>query len=60
MLPTILEAKTLALDSETSGLNPRVDTLRLLQVAADDHTYIIDAATVPPPMLAPLMTEIAG
>jgi DNA polymerase-1 len=56
VLPDLQAAKTLGLDTETTGLNPRVDTLRLIQLATSDHTYIIDSGTVPVEMLAPLMT----
>jgi DNA polymerase-1 len=55
VLPHILEATTIGLDTETTGLNPRVDTLCLVQLATEDHTYIMNSRTVPPAMLAPIM-----
>jgi DNA polymerase I len=55
-LPKILEAKTIGVDVETTGLKHRVDRACLIQLATPDHTYLINAATVPPAMLAPMMT----
>jgi DNA polymerase I len=56
VLPDLLQAPTLALDTETTGLDPLTDSLRLIQVATPTHTYIFDAHRCPVQMLTPLFT----
>ena len=54
-LPTLLAADMLALDVETTGLDPRHDTLQLVQLATRDRAYLIDSATVDLALLTPLL-----
>jgi DNA polymerase-1 len=54
-LPDILAAKTLGIDTETTGLDPLMDTLRLVQVATPDQVYVVDAIRCPVEMLAPIL-----
>jgi DNA polymerase I-like protein with 3'-5' exonuclease and polymerase domains len=58
ILPELLIAPALALDIETSGLDPLTDSLRTIQVATPQSTLIIDAHTCPPQMLAPVFTTV--
>jgi DNA polymerase-1 len=51
-----LQASTLALDTETTGLDPLTDRLRLVQLATPTHTYVIDAHRCPVRILAPLFS----
>lgn len=50
------------IDSETSGLDPRTDRVRLLQVATERDTFVIDLFALPDPSaaLAPLFEVLAG
>jgi len=55
-------AATVALDLETTGLNPRTDRIRLLSVATDTtdgepFAYLIDVVAVDPSPLWPLLAE---
>ena len=56
-LPTLCAAEVLGLDVETTGLDPRADRLRLVQLATQERVFLIDAATVD---LAPLASVLAG
>ena len=38
----VLDADIVALDLETTGLDPRTSEIRLLQISADDKTFVID------------------
>jgi DNA polymerase I-like protein with 3'-5' exonuclease and polymerase domains len=58
ILPELLKAPALALDIETSGLDPLTDSLRTIQVATPRSTVIVDAHTCPPQMLAPVLTTV--
>jgi DNA polymerase-1 len=58
ILPDLLKASALALDIETSGLDPLTDSLRTIQVATPRYTLIVDAHTCPPQMLAPVITTV--
>src|SRR5215211_6047144 len=49
-------ADVVALDLETSGLNPRKDSIRLLSLAAKDVAYIVDCQSVDPAELLPILT----
>jgi DNA polymerase I len=46
-----------ALDLETTGLNPRKDSIRLLSLATEGATYIVDCQSVDPAELFPSLTE---
>jgi DNA polymerase-1 len=54
VLPAILEAETLGIDSETTGLDPLVDRVRLLQIATPDQVFMIDSFTCPLEVLSPM------
>jgi DNA polymerase-1 len=54
----LLEGVTeVAIDLETTGLNPREDSIRLLSLATEDATYIVDCQSVDPAELFPILTE---
>ena len=46
-----------ALDLETTGLDPRRDSIRLLSLAIEAATYIVDCQSVDPAELFPILTE---
>jgi DNA polymerase-1 len=46
-LPTLGEAPVLALDTETTGLDPHTDRLRLLTLATSAHSWLIDTWRIP-------------
>jgi len=46
IIPEIKEAKVVTYDSETTGLDPRRDQIRLLQIATEGGTWIIDCRSV--------------
>jgi DNA polymerase-1 len=54
LLPALLAAPVLGLDTETTGLNPRHDRLRLVQVATREIVVVIDLFRVPTAALLPL------
>jgi DNA polymerase-1 len=58
ILPELLKAHALALDIETSGLDPLTGRLRTIQMATPRYTLIVDAHTCPPQMLAPVFTTV--
>jgi len=51
------DAALVALDLETTGLNPRKDSIRLLSIATKAGTYIVDCYSVDPTELLPILTE---
>jgi len=51
------DADLVALDLETSGLNPRKDSIRLLSLATEAGTYIADCQSVNPSELFPILAE---
>jgi DNA polymerase-1 len=55
-----IEASTqIGLDTETTGLDPRKNHLRLVSVACDNHTYLVDCAAVSPvPLWRPLRDKL--
>jgi DNA polymerase-1 len=55
VLPDILASKSLAIDTETTGLDPLSDRLRLVQVATPARVVVIDALHCPLAMLAPML-----
>jgi len=58
-LPLIAKLDSaLALDIETSGLDPLTDSLRTIQVATPRYTLVVDAHTCPPQMLTPVFTTV--
>lgn len=57
LLPQLYAAPRLGVDTETTGLDPLTDRLRLLQLATTDRVVVVDLATVPLPMLAALFTQ---
>jgi DNA polymerase I-like protein with 3'-5' exonuclease and polymerase domains len=46
IVPKIQEAEVVALDSETTGLDPRRDRIRLLSLATDSGSWIVDDFSV--------------
>ena len=54
-LPELLAAPVLGLDTETTGLDPHADRLRLVQLAAEGRTVLVDAGAVDVEALAPLL-----
>src|SRR5829696_7918394 len=46
-----------ALDLETTGLNPRNDSIRLLSLAINDATYIVDCQQVNPAGIFPILVD---
>jgi DNA polymerase-1 len=58
------DAEEVGLDTETTGLNPRTDRVRLLQlgvptIEGKDYVYVIDFFSVPAGALAPLFEVLA-
>jgi DNA polymerase I len=47
----------IALDLETTGLDPRGDSIRLLSLATKDTTYIVDCQSIDTSKLFPVLTE---
>jgi DNA polymerase-1 len=61
VLPRFLAAPTLGLDTETTGLDPFMDRLRLVQLAVPDGpVYLIDCFAADPRLLAPLFAAPNG
>jgi hypothetical protein len=50
-------ADLVALDQETTGLDPRNDSIRLLSLATKAATYIVDCQSVDPAELFSILTE---
>lgn len=53
-LDRIRDAPFIALDTETSGLDPHTDTLLLIQFGTAEHQCLVDAQSVDAPALAPI------
>jgi DNA polymerase I len=51
------DAELVALDLETTGLDPRKNSIRLLSLATEAGTYIVDCQSVDPTELFPNLTE---
>jgi DNA polymerase I-like protein with 3'-5' exonuclease and polymerase domains len=51
------ESVLVGLDTETTGLNPRSDRVRLLSLATDRGTYLVDASAVDPRPLWDLLAQ---
>ena len=56
LLPVLRAAPTLACDTETTGLDFRQDSLRLIQMATPAHAYLFDMRHIPPEALFPLFS----
>jgi hypothetical protein len=48
VVAALMDADLVALDLETTGLDPRKDSVRLLSLATKDATYIVDYRSVDP------------
>lgn len=57
VMSDLLAAPVLGLDTETTGLDPLKDQLRLIQIATPHQTVVIDAFTCPVPILAPVFSQ---
>src|SRR5262245_28349524 len=57
LLPELQTAPVLGIDTETTGLDPLSDRLRLLQLATADRVIVMDLATIPVQMLAALFAQ---
>ena len=53
------ESGVIGLDTETTGLNPRTDRVRLLQLATDRGTFLVDCFLMGAEVLAPLFESLA-
>jgi len=61
LVPELLGKPFLGLDTETTGLDPFTDRLRLVQLAVPDGpVYLIDCFAVDPRLLAPLFAAPDG
>jgi DNA polymerase I len=54
VLPILIAAPTLAFDTETTGLDPLTDSVRLMQFFLPECVYVIDLATIPVARLMPI------
>ncbi len=57
-LPALLAAQVIGLDTETTGLDPHSDRLRLIQLAVPGAVYVIDCFAVPAVALAPVLRAV--
>jgi DNA polymerase-1 len=57
VMPDLLSAEVIGLDTETTGLDTLKDRLRLIQIATPSQTVVIDADSVPLPLLSPLFDQ---
>lgn len=57
VMAALIDAPAVALDTETTGLSPRKDRLRLLTLATTTGTWIIDGDRVSPRPLFPLLMD---
>jgi DNA polymerase-1 len=58
LIPHLLAAEAIAVDTETTALSPYDGRMRLLTIGTPDHTYLIDAFAVPD--LSPLKDVFAA
>jgi DNA polymerase I len=56
-LPALLAAEAVGLDTETTGLDPLADRVRLVQLAVPGRTYIVDLNTIDAPALTPVLAQ---
>lgn len=54
-LPDLLNASLIGLDTETTGLDPLTERLRLVQLAIPGRVYVVDCFAVDPRLLTPLL-----
>jgi DNA polymerase I len=57
VVANLKDVDLVALDLETTGLDPRKDSIRLLSLATKDATYIVDCQSVDPAELFPILNE---
>jgi ribonuclease D len=57
VIADLKDVSLVALDLETTGLDPRRDSIRLLSLATETATYIVDCQSVDPAELFPILTE---
>lgn len=57
-LPQLLAAPVIGLDTETTGLDPHTDRLRLVQLAVPGAVYIIDCFAVDPVALEQVLRHV--
>jgi hypothetical protein len=57
LLPQLQAVPVLGVDTETTGLDPLTDRLRLLQLATADRVIVVDLATIPVQQLAALFAQ---
>jgi DNA polymerase-1 len=57
MMADLKNVGLVALDLETTGLDPRRDSIRLLSLAIKGVTHIVDCRSVDPAELFPILTE---
>ena len=55
-LKGLVSESEIGLDIETTGLDPILDSIRLVQIATPLKTYVIDMYHVPTSVLNPLLT----
>lgn len=55
--PHLLDTPFVAVDTETTGLDPLTDRLRLIQFATPDRTVIVDVQTCPVQALRPFFSQ---
>ena len=60
VLPVLCAAPLLAVDTETTGLDPLKDRVRLIQFALPDRVLVVDAGQVPVQRLAPVFAAHAS
>jgi hypothetical protein len=58
VIADLKDADLLALDLETTGLDPRKDSIRLFSIATNDATYIVDCRSVDPAGLFLNLAEV--
>lgn len=56
-LPRILASPVIGLDIETTGLDPLVNKVRLVQLATRDCVYVVDAFQLDPRVLQPVINH---
>ena len=54
LLPVLHAAPILSCDTETTGLDFRKDSLRLIQIATSTHAYLFDMRHIPLEAIFPL------
>lgn len=57
IMDKIRTAENLAVDLETTGLNPRKDMIRLISISTTEDTWLIDCFKVNPSPLFPLLAD---